>query len=1463
MGILPISKEPVDFEFRDYQKQTIEILREMNKKDRFSTLVNIPTGGGKTAIATNFCMEVLRKGSKVLWMADRISLLEQAIGAFKDVYDESEYSFQLICSSSETYPCDSVEDIDVNSDILFCGVGTLAGVSEKECEAFRRWIEVAQGNGNKLYIIYDEAHHIGASCACTLFEVLIGEMADRRYPVDRFGLVGLTATVYRADKYLDVFHAWFKDGYDNGLEDHVAVNTKYGDYDAFEECVKDDSYNNRIALVGIRELLYGKEPVLIAPKMIKVEEFENGRPEKDSEMLYLADRIYKHHRDWGKTVVFVSNKEDADKLVELLEAKGVASFSYISGDKSDDMFEAYKKNKTEEKILVAVHRLDEGVDIPDLNTIYLYAPTQSHVLLRQRIGRVLRKPKDADKDARVVWQYYPAECSVLSSEEFDVLLKSDFAEKEQSQQDMQDDIKAWNANKKLQLPAAMYLEPVPPEEESKAIPFSKAVLLNITDFFGEELISEAGSLGYYSEEGSADSSEFIYVRSQEKEGYDQLKRMLNSDWMALLRFSKCRSFVEYAQLLDTTEDALLGDIKTICFYQSTAKASDTKAKRAKVRFYVRDEDIKKFCTWFFESNVVYCSIRENNDSSVDNVAAIVNKAQELMMEGYKGTDLSELSTDAKELSVLKQKLCDHYEIAYNRSMERQRNLPKEYTDLLTYDDGKRIYQELQSLKEIMRIGAIDEPREKSGGSEIAFTYYDEYGEKKQVSHLRRRTDVKFGEQDFLFIASALVNIPNHISVSQADVDEYKKTLLNSLGASEDASGIKIVKEFLMALGYAKNEEILKSQCHLMKDNTPRLLQYMVYEKIYRKLTEVVDFIKDGEVQAECVNREELQAECEQILAEQGIVLSSDLTPVDDVIYDYRPYLKAVPYYQGIKPEFLCRLVNDIVQLLPNASDIECVVDGFGGSGACTMNSFYKKLNPHRIYNDLGIMNGSFYKCLVEEIDEFAKATQAVIDEAFSDYDVNSTMPFFDDFIQYIEQRKVRLKKKLKDEKDEEEKKNIEKSINICNEALDYLPKKLLDCEKEYVEDFDAKVIQYLSTEDANKSSLRAISIGTRLLAMHELLSPVVDKQTINCDVCCRKVEMYMHVFMLKVKRVYEILTDEFDGLGKIGLTQQQVGLIFFFYNTLSQRHFYNDCTINSIGKFASQYRRWLEWGKKCFAQVEVRREDALEVLKNVGLNKESTVFYLDIPYAETDSSDYVAQWFDTFKFIERLSSCKGTYIVSSRCNVCMPDGKKEEYKTKQPRIVVPEQDDEETKEVPANKNDKLFAFYNSFVTEEYAKAYESDVSGYDEESWRHIREGYEAKYVFIPYTKMEEVFENGKKQIAGNATKIDENYVRRMLVATHFSNIPVEVMITNADLQVDTMPIQKLSEKMYIMPTFKTGIDANPYLVEPAVIIMKYEAYIDILLGLLFKNAWKKKVTEEDTKKSVSIFSSMFANLRK
>lgn len=56
-----------------HQKDTVTILQRMeNTYSNFSTVVNLPTGTGKTRIAINFCDESLKKGNaKVLWLADK------------------------------------------------------------------------------------------------------------------------------------------------------------------------------------------------------------------------------------------------------------------------------------------------------------------------------------------------------------------------------------------------------------------------------------------------------------------------------------------------------------------------------------------------------------------------------------------------------------------------------------------------------------------------------------------------------------------------------------------------------------------------------------------------------------------------------------------------------------------------------------------------------------------------------------------------------------------------------------------------------------------------------------------------------------------------------------------------------------------------------------------------------------------------------------------------------------------------------------------------------------------------------------------------------------------------------------------------------------------------------------------------------------------------------------------------
>lgn len=131
--------------------------------------------------------------------------------------------------------------------------------------------------------------------------------------------------------------------------------------------------------------------------------------------------------------------------------------------------------------------------------------------------------------------------------------------------------------------------------------------------------------------------------------------------------------------------------------------------------------------------------------------------------------------------------------------------------------------------------------------------------------------------------------------------------------------------------------------------------------------------------------------------------------------------------------------------------------------------------------------------------------------------------------------------------------------------------------------------------------------------------------------------------------------------------------------------------------------------------------------------------------------------------------------------------------------------------------------------------------------WVHLPKDKKAKYILIPYTKMQEDYfvedDADKAQaysLEKNNSKATAKYVRRMLAATHNSNIPVEVMITNAKLDFESMHAQKTEEGIYVMPTFKMGTDGSQYMVEPLVIIMEYEKFMEQMLRLLYHEVWEK-----------------------
>jgi DNA repair protein RadD len=76
------SRKPETLVLRDYQVAAIDKLREGVRAGRRCQILAIPTGGGKTETAIHLIQEALRKGSRVWFTVDRVTLVDQTVERF-------------------------------------------------------------------------------------------------------------------------------------------------------------------------------------------------------------------------------------------------------------------------------------------------------------------------------------------------------------------------------------------------------------------------------------------------------------------------------------------------------------------------------------------------------------------------------------------------------------------------------------------------------------------------------------------------------------------------------------------------------------------------------------------------------------------------------------------------------------------------------------------------------------------------------------------------------------------------------------------------------------------------------------------------------------------------------------------------------------------------------------------------------------------------------------------------------------------------------------------------------------------------------------------------------------------------------------------------------------------------------------------------------------------------------------
>lgn len=343
------------------------------------TMVEMPTGAGKTMTALEFVVDFIRShkfSGKIVWVVNSNELADQAFNSFENLWklrgDRPTNAYRFFGKFKPNF-------LDNEDGIVFTSFTTCdAAITSKHSEVIQNFKQLC--DDTKLVIV-DEAH---SSTAQTYQNTIY------RLQIKKAILIGISATPKN-----------------NDIDKHQALKGIYGsniikiqDDDGIDliDAIKYLQDEDFLAQISYEPLNSGFDLKDVDEKQACIELGQNSKRNK-----MIVNQIESAVRNNHSTIVFACSVDHVIALTALCRKQEI-DVDFITGEvsssKRNEIMDRFKKDEL--KVIINYDLLATGIDLPSVNKLIITRPIGSPILYSQIIGRALRGPKNGGNETNII-----------------------------------------------------------------------------------------------------------------------------------------------------------------------------------------------------------------------------------------------------------------------------------------------------------------------------------------------------------------------------------------------------------------------------------------------------------------------------------------------------------------------------------------------------------------------------------------------------------------------------------------------------------------------------------------------------------------------------------------------------------------------------------------------------------------------------------------------------------------------------------------------------------------------------------------------------------------------------------------------------------------------------------------------------------------------------------------------------